>query len=174
MQAEKATIVHEISTRLKSSPFAIVMNFGGMKVAHFEELRSRLAGAGAACLVVKNTFLKRALGELGLPDLPDALQGQTALVTGESDICAAAKVLKTFAAEFQKPEIKAGVLDSAALTKEQVMALADLPSKEVLRAQLLGLLLAPATRLVRTLHEPGASLARLLKAKAEKEGGAGA
>ncbi|MCX7869400.1 MAG: 50S ribosomal protein L10 [Terrimicrobiaceae bacterium] len=172
MRPEKASIVEELSARLKSSPFAIVTDFTGMKVAHFEELRTRLAAAGAACHVVKNSFLKRSLAELGLPDLKGALAGQSALVTGESDICAAAKVLKNFASEFEKPKIKAGVLDNAALAGDQILALADLPSKDALRAQLLGLLAAPATRLVRVLNEPGASLARLLKAKAEKEGGA--
>ena len=86
-------------------------------------------------------------------------------MTGEKDICGAAKILKTFSAEFEKPKIRAGILDNAILETAQVIALADLPSKEVLQAQLLGLLLMPATKLVRTLNEPGASLARVLQAK---------
>jgi large subunit ribosomal protein L10 len=172
MRPEKSIIVADVQARLEKSPFVILTEYAGMKVEHFEELRTRLAGAGAECHVVKNTFIKRAASNLGLPELNGALAGQTAVVTGESDICAAAKILKTFASEFEKPVIKAGVLDNAVLSAEQVRALADLPSREVLQAQLLGLLLAPATRLVRVLNEPGASLARLLKAKAEKEGGA--
>jgi len=172
MRPEKASIVADVQEHLKKSPFAIVADFSGMKVKHFEELRTRLGAAGAKCQVVKNSFIKRAMAELGLPKLNGALAGQTAIVTGESDICAAAKILKTFAAEFEKPVIKAGVLDNAALSADQVKALADLPSKDVLQATLLGLLLAPATRLVRVLNEPGASLARLLQAKADKENGA--
>lgn len=169
MRPEKATIVSDVKDRLAASPFAIIADYSGMQVKHFEELRTRLASAGSQCHVVKNSFVKRAAKELGLPDLNDALAGQTAVVTGESDICAAAKILKTFAAEFQKPVVRGGILDNAVLSIEQVSALAELPSKDVLQGQLLGVFLAPATKFVRVLNEPGASLARLLKAKAEKE-----
>ena len=99
------------------------------------------------------------------------MSGQTAIVIGESDVCAAAKVLKTFSAEFQKPAVKAGVLDKAILSSEQIRALAELPAKNVLQAQLLGVLQAPLQRLLAVLNEPGASLARLLQAKVDKEGG---
>jgi len=167
MRPEKSTIVADVQAKLKSSPFLLIADYGGMQVKHFEELRTRLAAANAEIHVVKNSFVKRAAKELGLPELNGALSGQTAMVTGENDICAAAKVLKTFVAEFTKPPVKAGILDNAILSAEQVQALADLPSKEVLQGKLLGLFLAPATKLVRTLNEPGASLARVLKAKAD-------
>jgi large subunit ribosomal protein L10 len=145
----------------------LIADYAGMQVKHFEELRTRLAGAGAQIHVVKNSFVKRAVKDLGLPELNGALSGQTAMVTGESDIAAAAKILKTFAAEFEKPQLKSGILDNAILSADQVKALADLPPREVLQARLLGLLLAPATQLVRVLNEPGSSLARVLKARAE-------
>ncbi|MBV8968786.1 MAG: 50S ribosomal protein L10, partial [Verrucomicrobia bacterium] len=87
------------------------------------------------------------------------------------DVCAAAKVLKAFNAEFQKPVLKVGVLDRAILSAEQIQALADLPPKEVLQAQLLGVLKSPAQRFVSLLNEPGASLARLLKARVDQQGG---
>ena len=167
MRPEKSTIVADVQAKLKSSPFLLIADYSGMQVKHFEELRTRLAAANAQIHVVKNSFVKRAAKDLGLPELNGALTGQTAMVTGESDICAAAKVLKTFVAEFTKPPVKAGILDNAILTADQVQALADLPSKEVLQGKLLGLFLAPATKLVRTLNEPGASLARVLKAKAD-------
>jgi large subunit ribosomal protein L10 len=139
-----------------------------MNVEHFAELRTRLAGTGSSLTVIKNTFLRRSIKESGLPELDAHLVGQTAFVVGEKDICAAAKVLKTFASEFEKPKIRAGILDNAILETAQVIALADLPSKEVLQSQLLALLLTPATQLVRTLNEPAASLARVLAAIAEK------
>jgi large subunit ribosomal protein L10 len=169
MRPEKATIVEDLSTRLNQSPFLIVTEYTGMNVLQFSELRSRLAGAGAQCRVVKNTFLRRAAAEVGYPDLAENLSGQTAIVTGESDVCSAAKILKVFAAEFQKPAVKVGVLDKALISKEEIRALADLPSKEILQSQLLGVLQAPLQMLVRLLNEPGASLARLLKAKMDKE-----
>ncbi|MBV8224542.1 MAG: 50S ribosomal protein L10, partial [Verrucomicrobia bacterium] len=143
--------------------------YTGMNVAQFFELRLRLAGAGARCRVVKNTFLRRAAAEVGYPDLAESLAGQTAIVTGDSDVCAAAKILKGFSTEFQRPAVKIGVLDKAIISKEQIRALADLPAKEVLQAQLLGVLKSPLQKLVTLLNEPGASLARLLKARVEKE-----
>ncbi len=168
MRPEKPTIVEDVKLRLNNSPFVIVVEYGGMNVNHFAELRNRLAGAGATLTVIKNTFLRRSIKDAGLPDLDAHLVGQTAFVVGEKDICAAAKILKTFAAEFEKPTIRVAILDNAILETAEVIALADLPPKEVLQAQLLGLLLSPATKLVRTLNEPGASLARVLAAMAEK------
>jgi large subunit ribosomal protein L10 len=168
MRPEKPTIVEDVKLRLNNSPFLIVVEYGGMNVNHFAELRTRLGGSGASLTVIKNTFLRRSIKDAGLPELDAHLTGQTAFVVGEKDICGAAKILKTFAAEFEKPKIRAGILDNSILDAAQVVALADLPSKEVLQAQLLGLLLSPATKLVRTLKEPGASLARVLAAIAEK------
>ena len=168
MRPEKPTIVEDVKLRLNNSPFLIVVEYGGMNVNHFAELRTRLGGSGASLTVIKNTFLRRSIKDAGLPELDAHLTGQTAFVVGEKDICGAAKILKTFAAEFEKPKIRAGILDNSILDAAQVIALADLPSKEVLQAQLLGLLLSPATKLVRTLNEPGASLARVLAAIAEK------
>jgi len=174
MRPEKATIVEDLSARLNQSPFLIVTEYTGMNVLQFSELRSRLAGAGAQCRVVKNTFLRRAAAGIGYPDLAETLSGQTAIVTGESDVCAAAKVLKVFGAEFQKLAIKAGVLDKAIISKEQIQALADLPPKAVLQSQLLGVLKSPLKKLVVLLNEPGASLARLLKARLDQESAAAA
>ena len=170
MRPEKTLIVADVREKLQSSPFLLLVDYSGMKVLHFEELRTRLAVAGARLSVVRNTFLKIAAKELRMPELDSLLTGQTAMVTGESDICAAAKKLKAFAAEFQKPVVRAGVLDNAPLTAAQVAELADLPSKGVLQAKLLGLLQTPASQLVRLLNEPAASLARILKAKADAAG----
>jgi large subunit ribosomal protein L10 len=170
MRPEKTIIVEDLSARLNQSPFLIVTEYTGMNVVQFSELRNRLSNAGAQCKVVKNTFLRKAVIGIGFPELATDLNGQTAIVTGENDVCAAAKILKNFAAEFQKPTMKVGVLDKAVISKDQIQALADLPSKEVLHAQLLGVLVSPLKKLVSVLNEPGASLARLLKAKAEKEG----
>ena len=170
MRLEKKSIVADLSASLNASPFLLVTDYAGLRVHQFSELRNRLAGVGAQCHVVKNSFLKKSATELGYPDFSEQLIGQTAIVTGEKDVCAAAKVLKSFTAEFQKPVVRLGVLDNALLSADEVKSLADLPSKEVLQATLLGVLLAPASKLVRTLNEPAASLARLLAAKAKQEG----
>jgi large subunit ribosomal protein L10 len=78
--------------------------------------------------------------------------------------------MKTFADEFQKPQLKAGVLDGKLLDADAIKVLASLPTKDVLRSQLLGVFKAPMGKLVRLLNEPAASLARVLQAKADKQG----
>ena len=170
MRPEKANIVSDLSEKLNRSPFLLVTDYQRMNVDQFGELRNRLAPTGAQVHVVKNSFLKRAMTASGLPDVAEQLSGQTALVTGDKDVAPVAKVLKTFAAEFKIAAVKIGVVDKSVLSTAEVESLADLPSREVLLAQFLGVLSAPATKLARILNEPAASLARLLNAKAGKEG----
>ena len=170
MRPEKASIVSDLAEKLNRSPFVLVTDYQRMKVDQFGDLRNRLAPAGAEVRVVKNSFLKRAMSDSGLPDVADKLSGQTAIVMGDKDVAAVAKILQMFAAEFKVAALKIGVIDKSILSAQEIEALADLPSREVLLAQLLGLLMSPATKLVRLLNEPGASLARLLNAKAQKEG----
>ena len=148
----------------------LVTDYRGMKVADFSELRSRLAPAGAEVHVVKNKFLKLAMADSGFPQVGEQFAGQTAVVTGEADVAPVAKIFKTFATEFKLAALRVGFVDRAVLSTAELETLAELPAREILRTQLLGLLLAPATRLVRLFNEPAASLARLLNAKGEKEG----
>jgi large subunit ribosomal protein L10 len=170
MRPEKASIVSELSEALKRSPFVLVTDYRGMKVADFSELRNRLAPAGAEVRVVKNSFLKLAMTDSGFPQVADQFAGQTAVVTGEADVAPVAKIFKTFATEFKLAALRVGFVDRAVLSTAQLETLAELPTREILQAQLLGLLLSPATRLVSLFNQPAAALARLLSAKAEKEG----
>jgi len=100
------------------------------------------------------------------------LNGQLAVITGSKDVSAAAKMLKNYQAEFEKPKTRFGYLDNRRLEAGDIQALADLPSIEVLRSKFLGLLKAPATRLVCLLNTPASQLARVLKARADKESAA--
>jgi large subunit ribosomal protein L10 len=168
MRPEKASIVSDLSEKLKGSPFVLVTDYQKMNVNHFADLRNRLAASGAEMHVVKNSFLKRAMTDSGLPDVADKLTGQTAVVTGEKDAAPIAKILKVFAAEFKIAALKIGVIDKAILSTSEVEALAELPSREVLLSQLLGVLMAAPTKLVRLLNEPAASLARVIKARGDK------
>jgi large subunit ribosomal protein L10 len=170
MRPEKPSIVSDLSEKLKRSPFVLVTDYQRMKVADFSELRNRLAPAGAEMHVIKNNFLKRAMADSGFPDISDQLVGQTAVVTGNNDVAPVAKIFKTFTTEFKITMLKIGFVDRAVLSTAELETLADLPPRETLQAQLLGLLLSPATRLVRLLNEPASALARLLQAKADKEG----
>jgi len=168
MRQEKQNLTKEYLTRLNASPFFIVVDYKGLKVAHMTELRKRLSKSGAEVHVVKNSIFRVAAKEAGVADLNGALAGQIAIVTGQKDVSVAAKVVKSFSAEFDRLKIKFGYLNNQRLGDTELLALADLPSIEVLRAQFLGVLNAPATKLVRLLNTPASQLAQVLQAKAEK------
>ena len=168
MRAEKKLLTNEYVARLNASPFFIVVGYTGLKVAHLSELRKRLTKAGAEIHVVKNTVFTVAAKEAGIGELNGSLTGQLAVVTGKKDISTAAKVLKNFAAEFDKLKLKFGYLNNQRIEVASIVALADLPSLDVLRGKLLGLLNAPATKLVTLINTPATMLAQVIKAKAEK------
>jgi large subunit ribosomal protein L10 len=168
MRAEKQFITKEYLARLNASPFFMVVDYRGLSVAQFTELRKKLAPTEAQIHVVKNSIFRAAAKEAGLPDLAGSLDGQLAVVTGSKDISAVAKVLKTFQAQAEKPKLRFGYLDNQRLELADLVALADLPSLEVLRAKLLGVLQAPAGQLVRLLNTPASQLARVLQARADK------
>ncbi len=168
MRAEKQFISNEYVTRLNASPFFIVVDYTGLKVGPITELRKRLVKAGAEIHVVKNSIFRRAAKEVGVADLGGTLTGQIAVVTGQRDVSAAAKIVKTFHAEFDKPKVKFGYLNSQRLEPAAIAVLAELPPLEVLRSKLLGLLNTPATSLVRLLNTPASQLARVLQARVEK------
>lgn len=168
MRAEKQNISAEYLARLNASPFFIVVDYQGLKVGPITELRKRLFKAGAELHVVKNSIFRIAAKEAGVADLAGSLVGQIAVVTGRQDVSVAAKVLKTFSSEFEKPKVKFGFLNNQRLESKDLLTLADLPSLEVLRGKLLGLLNTPATRLVQMLNTPASQLVRVLQAKAEK------
>ncbi len=168
MRAEKQNISAEYITRLNASPFFIVVDYQGLKVGPITELRKRLHKAGAEMHVVKNSIFRIAAKEAGVADLTGTLTGQLAVVTGRQDVSSAAKVLKTFSSEFDKPKLKFGYLNSQRLEGKDLITLADLPSIDVLRGKLLGLINTPATSLVRILNTPATQLAQVIKAKSEK------
>lgn len=170
MRPEKSNLLEEVKQRIQNSPYAIVTDYTGLKVREVSELRKRLRGVGARFSVVKNTMLRIAAREAGWPDLDSLLAGQTAILAGSKDVCAAAKVLKNFMAEFNRPSVRGGVLDGRLISAADVKALADLPAREVLLAQLLGVLQAPASQLARILVTPAAQLARVIQARSEKGG----
>lgn len=168
MRAEKQVITAEYVERLNKSPFFIVVDYQGLKVGLFTELRQRLGGAGAEIHVVKNSIFRVAAKEAGVGELNGALAGQLAVVTGQRDIATTAKALKTFKTEFDRPKIKFGYLNNERLEMADVERIADLPPLEQMRARFLGVLKAPATDLVRLLQTPATQLARVLKAKTEQ------
>jgi large subunit ribosomal protein L10 len=168
MRVEKLNLTKEYVARLNASPFFMVVSFQGLNVGQLTELRKRLFKVGSEFHVVKNSVFRIAAKEAGIADLSGALSGMVAVVTGQKDVTAAAKVLKNYAAEFDKLKIGFGFMGNQRIEKDGIIALADLPSIEVLRGKLLGVLNAPATKLAVLLNTPGSQLARVIKAKADK------
>jgi large subunit ribosomal protein L10 len=165
MRAEKQYLIAEIDSHLKKSDYVILANFTGATVSDVAELRNRLAAEKAEFHVVKNSSLRVAAQALGLPDLDHALTGPTAVVVGGKNSAGVAKILKQFFKDKQKVEVKAGILSNKLITPKQVEQLADLPSLDVLRGQLLGLLNQPASMFVRVINAAPQGLVNVLQAK---------
>ena len=171
MRAEKKSITSEYVARLNASPFFIVVDYTGLTVGQFSELRQRLRGSGAELHVVKNTIFRIAAKEAGIADLSGALSGQLAVVTGQKDVTAAAKIAKSFQSEFEKPKLKFGYLGERRLEKADVEALADLPSLDQLRGSIVGAVQGPLAGLVSVISAPARDIVGVLRARIEKEGG---
>jgi large subunit ribosomal protein L10 len=151
MNPDKKIIINGLLERVNASPYLIVIDYTGLTVQQFTELRNRLEAAGAACIVAKNSYMRKALTEAGLPDIGADLIGQTAFITGDSEVFAAAKTLKNFEKEFKKPEMKIGLLGDSVLDADKLKAIADIPSREAVLAHLLGTILEPASRIARVI-----------------------
>lgn len=153
MNPEKKVIVDQLLSRINTSPYVLLVDYNGMTVPQFNEIRKRLREIGSTFHVSKNSYIKAAGAEKSFPEELNAdLKGQTAIVFGDSDICQAAKALKTFRTETQKAVIKSGVLDGKFLPAGEIEALADVGSRDNLLAKLLGVLNAPASALARALQ----------------------
>ena len=168
MRPEKQNLTKEYLARLNASPFFIVVDYKGLKVSHLTELRKRLAIAGAQIHIVKNSLFRLAAKEAGVAELNGSLAGQLAVVTGQRDISAAAKIVKKFGTEFDRLKIYFGYLNNARLEQAAILTLADLPSIEVLRGKLLGVFNAPATKLAQLLNTPASQMARVLAARKDE------
>lgn len=169
MNPDKKVIIDELLDRVNASPYVLVVDYTGMTVPQFSELRNRLGAAGAQCHVAKNTYMRKALAEAGLPDIGEGLVGQTAFITGESEVFAAAKAVKNFEKEFKKPEMKVGILGDMILDADKLKAIADIPSREAVLSQLLATILEPSTRIARVIQKKFNPDADSAKAEPEPE-----
>jgi large subunit ribosomal protein L10 len=136
-KTERQETVETLSALLKDAPHVYVTDFSGMNVLRMTEFRRRLRAAGVSYVVVKNTLAQRALAANGITGLEEHLAGPTGLVLTK-DPLAAAKVLGDFAREFEKPAVKAGMVDGKAVSPAHVKRLGEIPSREVLLAQIAG------------------------------------
>lgn len=148
-----------------------VISYSSVTGAQMDELRQSMKDLGVKIYVSKNRIAKLALMDLEYQGLADGIKDQTAFAWTNNDVAAVSKALVKFEKDFQSVEIQGGVLDGAVLGQADVKRLADLPSKEVLQAQLLGTIIAPLTRLAGALNAKSRDLLSILKQLSEKKGG---
>ncbi len=165
LRPEKIAEANEITERVSGALYMILADYDGMDMPTTTELKNSLRENGASYNVVKNRMLNRALPE----DAAALLKGQTAMIYGDGDVVEVAKVIKKFTAANQKPVVKGGFVEGKAVSAADVVELAKLPSKDVLRAMLLGTLQAPCSQLVGVLDQKVASLVYVLSAVKDKK-----
>ena len=152
IRPEKAAKVSELKDLMTGSKGVILVDYCGLTVAEDTDLRRKMREAGVTYMVAKNTFVRIAAKEAGIEGLDSFLEHNTALAFSAEDPVAPAKILSEFAKDHKALEIKAGILDGAVIGLDEVKALADLPSREVLLAKLIGSMQAPISGLVTVLH----------------------
>jgi large subunit ribosomal protein L10 len=167
-RAQKSEQVAQLKQTFNETSAVVVTRNLGMTVAQSTALRIRMRDAGASYKVTKNTLTLIALEDTPYAGISDLLTGPVALATS-ADPVAAAKVAVDFAKTTDKFEIVGGAMGETVLDLAGVRALAELPSLDELRARIVGLIQAPATKIARTISEPGAMLARVFGAYAAKE-----
>lgn len=171
MRPEKQYLVEEVNEHLNKSDYVYIANYQRITVDEIAELRASLAELGAEFHVVKNSIFGVAAAAKELPDLSEHLVGQNAIIVGGDNPSGVAKVIGEFFKKKEKVEVKAGILNEKALSKEEIAALAKLPGLEALRGQLLGLLSQPATGFVRVINAVPQGLVNVLQAKVREENG---
>ena len=167
-RSQKAESVAQLNATFKQVGVVVVTRNLGLSVAQSTELRTRMRDAGAAYKVAKNRLARLAIADTDYEAIGDYLTGPTALATSVDPV-AAAKAIVDFAKTTDKIEIVGGAMGTQVLNAEGIKALATMPSLDELRATLIGLVQAPATKLAQLTTAPAAKLARVMSAYAEKE-----
>ncbi len=165
----KNELITNYSEWVKRSKALILTQYIGLTMKDIDTLRAKVRENGGEFHIIKNTLAKLAFEQAGLPVRQEQFEGSTAIVFAFADAPATVKAVTEFAKGSEFLKIKGGYLEKQALTAEGVKALAALPPLPVVRGQLLGMLLAPASKLARTLAEPGRMIAAVIKAHAEPE-----
>jgi large subunit ribosomal protein L10 len=165
---KKNQLIESYVEKLSRSRAIILTDYRGLTVTEMETLRGKLREAGGGYSIVKNTLAARALEEVGFSVPEDALAGPTAIGFAYDEAPALAKVLNDFAKETEILHIKGGVLDGKFLSPKQIESLANLPPREVVLAQLLGLIQQPGNRVAGVINAAGNKLAATIKAYVDK------
>lgn len=166
---QKAAVIEEITAQITRSEAVFAVDYRGLTVVQAAELRGKLRAADATMRVVKNTLTERAADKAGAHGLKPLLEGPTALTFARGDIATAAKAVADFARGTNLLAFKGGVMGGDALAPEQVVAIARLPSRDILNAQLVNVVASPLTGLATSLSNLISGLARQLSQVAEKK-----
>jgi large subunit ribosomal protein L10 len=165
--------VADLAEKLRRMRSAVLSDYRGLSVAQLEELRASLRAAGVDYLVLKNTLARRAGEEAGLSEFTPQLVGPTAIAISYEDISAPARLLIEYARSNRRTDmVRGGIAEGQVLSPGEVRQLADLPSREVLIAQLMAIIEAPVSQLLGLLDAPSRDLVGLLDAQAQAVGGA--
>lgn len=165
----KEQIMAQYEKWLSRSQAMVVVQYTGMAMKDLDALRAKIREAGGEFHVVKNTLGRKVLTNAGVKMPTELLEGSTGVVFAFRDAPAVAKTVIDFAKTSEVFKVKGGILERTSITADGVKALADMPPLPVMRARLLGTILAPASKLVRTLAEPGRQVAAVIKAYSEHE-----
>jgi len=167
---QKAQVIEEVAGAIQESNAVFAVDYRGISVPQAAELRTALRGADSTFTIVKNTLAERAADQVGADGLKELLEGPTAMTFVRGDAAAAAKALRDFRRGTGGTllEFKGGWMNGQPLTPEDVDAIAQLPSREVLIGRLVGLIASPLSGLVTALNNLPAGLARQLQAIADQ------
>ena len=171
IRPEKVATVNEVKSRVDSTSTAVVTEYRGMTVAQISNLRRQLRTMDADYKVYKNTLVLRAISGTPVESLGEFLQGPTAIAFVDGDISAVAKALRDFARDTPTLKVKGGVVNGKALSLQDLTALADLPSRDVLLAQMAGMLAAPLRTMAGLIKAIPQNLAYGLAALLDAKGG---
>ena len=167
-KAQKETMLAQYVEWVNKSQAVVLVEYSGLKMSNLDAIRARFREAGGEFHIVKNTLAKLALEKAGFKVPADYAANSTAIGFSFSDPAGFAKALTEATKGMEAVKIKGGFMGAVTLKPAEVKALASLPPLPLMRAQLLGLLQAPAVKLVRTLAEPGRQVASVVRAYSEK------
>ncbi len=168
---DKKTLVAEVNAVAVDAVTAVAAEYRGLTVAEMTQLRKEARNAGVYLRVVKNTLARRAIAGTSFECMQDTLKGPLLIAFAKDDPGAAARVIKDFAKEHEALKAVSLSAGGQLLPGSDLAKLADLPTLDQARSMLLGVLMAPMSKLVRTLAEPSAMLARTLNARAQQGAG---
>lgn len=162
-------MVEEYKKRIQSSQYILFTNFKGINANALKDIRAKLKEFSSGMIVVRNNLLRKALQDLQLQEIADFIQGEVSIIYGQGDPVAVTKQVKEFGKEYEGLKLRAGYLEGKVLDEKSILKIADLPSRDILYAQMVGMIKAPISNLVYVLKANINSLVNILRQIKEKK-----